>query len=157
MKIKFWCLALISLIFAGDSTIKTFCVDHSELFPLKVTTFLGKVDLWIELVFNKGAAWGLFSDYPSALLSLRAVIILCLFYLLSKSVSIIKQLAYSFIIGGALSNVYETVTKGYVTDMVNFVFFNKSYGIFNFADAMICVGILFLLVPKQITEVACQN
>lgn len=58
-----------------------------------------------------------------------------------RSASLIKVLAYSLIIAGALGNLYDRTALGYVRDWI--LLFELS--IINIADIAICGGILMLM------------
>lgn len=56
-----------------------------------------------------------------------------------------KFLAYSFIILGGASNIFDRLAYGYVIDYFNF--FNYSF--FNIADGMLIMGIAILIFGRQ--------
>ena len=60
--------------------------------------------------------------------------------------SFVKKLFSVFILAGAIGNVLDSYIYGHVIDMFHFVFWGRSYGIFNFADAMIFLGGFGLLI-----------
>lgn len=57
-------------------------------------------------------------------------------------------LAYTLIIGGAFSNLYERIVSGYVLDYVNIGLFGV-WGAWNLADFCILAGIAFWLFSKE--------
>ncbi|MEN0004266.1 MAG: signal peptidase II [Bacteroidota bacterium] len=69
------------------------------------------------------------------------------FYLLfSKSLDWWQIAAFSFILGGGLSNIYDRLQYGKVVDFMNIGIGNLRSGIFNVADMSIMLG-LFILIP----------
>ncbi len=108
--------------------------------------FLGGIDFAIVNQANKGAAWGLFSDWPHSLLVARALVtaVLLLWFLRTKREKALFPLA--LIIAGALSNIGDFFFYGHVVDMFSFRFWGWDYPVFNIADSSIFCGVaLFLL------------
>lgn len=145
--------ALICLVFGLDIIIKKIVLDHAQILPLFVASFFGKVDLWIDLVYNQGAAWGSFANYAKLLLLARFIILFVVLVLFFRSKDMTKKIAYSLVIAGAFGNLYDTFSYGRVIDMVHFIFFGRSFGIFNLADASIFFGLITLLFSKKTIEI----
>ncbi len=145
--------ALICLVFGLDIIIKKIVLDHAQILPLFVASFFGKVDLWIDLVYNQGAAWGSFANYAKLLLLARFIILFVVLVLFFRSKDMTKKIAYSLVIAGAFGNLYDTFSYGRVIDMVHFIFFGQSFGIFNLADASIFFGLITLLFSKKTVEI----
>ncbi len=100
---------------------------------------------------NKGMAWGMFSSFQMAILLVRIVVIGAIIYALFRKERIKNdRFAFLMILFGAIGNVFDTLTYGFVIDMLHFTFFGRSYGVFNIADAMIFIGAFCLLLkPKR--------
>jgi signal peptidase II len=116
--------------------------------------FLG-IQFSLNHAVNKGAAWGVFADYASALLIARLFLIAILVFYFWKQPSV--KIPLILIIAGALGNIVDAFTYGHVVDMFHFVFWGYDYPIFNIADSAICLGIglYFLqspLDPKKIAD-----
>lgn len=105
----------------------------------------GGIQFSLVHTINKGAAWGVFSDYQWVLLGVRIVLIGALtayiFYC-----SAIYVLPLSLILAGALGNVIDTFLYGHVIDMFKFVLWGYHYPVFNIADMAITCGIAWLFV-----------
>ena len=56
-----------------------------------------------------------------------------------------QYVAYSFVIGGALGNLYDRIVYGYVIDFIEIHYNNFYWPIFNIADVAISIGIILLL------------
>jgi signal peptidase II len=56
-----------------------------------------------------------------------------------------QYIAYSFVIGGALGNLYDRIVYGYVIDFIEIHYNNFYWPIFNIADVAISIGIILLL------------
>lgn len=70
----------------------------------------------------------------------------------NRGKSLVCRLAFALIIGGAIGNLVDRIAFGYVRDFVEIVYFGltifgqKSFAIFNIADAALCVGVAMFLV-----------
>jgi len=63
----------------------------------------------------------------------------------SEALSLIQVAAYSLLIGGGGSNIFDRLTSGRVTDFLNMGIGSLRSGIFNFADVAILFGFILLL------------
>ncbi len=94
--------------------------------------------LRFDLVFNTGAAYGLFSNFTVILLILGIVVISYLIYSLRTLVDdLIDGIAYGFILAGAAGNTVDRLLFGKVTDFINI----HIIPVFNFADIYLNIGI----------------
>ncbi len=146
---KLYLLAIFIAFVAIDLLIKVW-VNHHPSLPIVVwQNFLG-VDFYIQHVTNCGGAWGLFASFYKPLLIARILVIMVLIgYLFKETHTFKKALLITLILAGASANVVDSLLFGHVTDMFHFTFWGKSYGIFNFADALIFIGALGLFfLPK---------
>jgi signal peptidase II len=111
------------------------------------------VDFCINHVTNRGAAWGAFASWQTALLLLRVGVIgiVTLSYLFSKKA---KQHQYPLIliIVGGIGNVIDYFVYGHVVDMFHFVFWGYSYPVFNIADAAITCGVIWIALQTVLTK-----
>ena len=90
--------------------------------------------------FFSGAAW-LLAVFSAAM---AAVVIYILFKYASKFNSKLFDLALCFLAGGAIGNLIDRITRGYVIDMMDFEFVD--FAIFNVADCFVTFGAVFLAV-----------
>jgi signal peptidase II len=106
----------------------------------------------LTLVYNKGAAFGIFSGLPDGVrqlvlgtvtfIALCAIIYLLIFEY-SKSRS--GQFALSLILGGALGNAIDRVFRGKVVDFLDFYYGTYHWPAFNVADSAITCGATALI------------
>lgn len=98
---------------------------------------------------NKGAAWGLFSDFQFYLICLRIILIISLFvYLLFFNRFSSRIIPLTLISLGALGNILDYFLYGHVIDMFHFVLWRYDFPVFNVADSMICIGIFLLVISS---------
>lgn len=83
-----------------------------------------------------------------ALTILPILVLLFLLYqtLFSKTMSKYQIIAFSSILGGGISNIYDRVMYGSVVDFLNMGIGDLRTGIFNVADMAIMAG-LFMMLP----------
>ncbi len=108
--------------------------------------FLG-IDFSISLAFNRGAAWGVFSDFQLILLSIRIVVILGMFlYLFFVNQNRAVNVPLIMIIAGALGNVVDFFLYGFVVDFLQFNLWGYNFPVFNLADTWITIGVVWLFL-----------
>lgn len=99
--------------------------------------------LRFDLVFNTGAAYGMFSTFTSFLTWLGVFVIAYLLYSLKSLIHTkLDIVAYSFIIAGAFGNTVDRMLFGKVTDFINI----QIIPVFNFADIYLNIGVLLILI-----------
>ena len=110
----------------------------------------------LSLVFNTGIGFGLFSLsnelYYNMLSILIFLIILVLIYLMFISKTS-EKIFFSFIIGGAIGNLYDRIIYKAVPDFIDFHIEDFHWFTFNIADIFISLGIIFMIL----NEVLCKK
>ena len=100
----------------------------------------------LTLVFNTGAAFGMFQSSQKLFLILPVLTVILVLILFVKSKD--KQnmvLPLALLLGGTIGNFIDRVRWGYVIDFFDFYWGSFHWPAFNFADAGICMGILLLV------------
>ncbi len=103
---------------------------------------------------NKGAAGNFLKDKPRFLLLLHSLSLSAVFasllYALPKKRLQTTKLGLSFFAGGGLSNLYERLANGYVTDYISFGFGPKWFQktVFNAADFFVFAGALLCVAQS---------
>jgi signal peptidase II len=107
----------------------------------------------LNLVFNTGIGFGLFSldagIYYNMLSMLIFLIILVLVYLMFQSKTS-EKIFFSFIIGGAIGNLYDRIIYKAVPDFIDFHIKDFHWFTFNIADIFISLGIIFMILNELI-------
>ena len=107
--------------------------------------FLGLVDF--RLVHNTGAAWGIFEGNPSALGVFSLVVcalLLAYFAWQRNETNLVQTIGIGLIVAGGIGNVIDRFVQGYVTDFIEFSFFD--FPVFNVADIGVTCGFVLLFV-----------
>jgi signal peptidase II len=140
-------LGVLLLLFAIDRFSKIYIVQknlNGLSSEIKLNNFLS-----LNLVWNKGVAFGLFSmnsvAFYNALTILILIIILIVLYLSFTSNSF-KKIAYLMIAGGAIGNVYDRIFYRQVPDFIDFHVGDFHWFIFNIADIFITFGVIFMIL-----------
>ena len=105
---------------------------------------------------NKGAAWGMFSEY-SGILSLLSFAVLLFIFCFRKQLELHRstvQIAFGLLIGGILGNLIDRIRVGHVIDFIDihlpftlpYILPFGRWPAFNIADSAIVVGMLFYLL-----------
>ena len=68
-----------------------------------------------------------------------------------------QQLALSFILSGALSNMLDRMNMGAVIDFIDWYIGHYHWPIFNLADSFICLGAIWLVIKGYQDEKGRQN
>ncbi len=107
--------------------------------------------LKLYLVYNRGAAFGLFADLPDwlrlPLLILTPIVAFLITYLYSsREGSSSIAVSMGMIGGGAMGNLYDRVFIGKVRDFIHLHAGDLYWPAFNIADASITLAVLYILL-----------
>jgi len=140
------CIFLISLIFFLDRASKQIMINLANSAPefnIKLSSFLN-----LNLIWNEGIAFGLFSfDKQIFYNSLTIIIIFItaiLTWLMVKS-SGLEKIGFSMVIGGSIGNFSDRIYYSSVPDFIDFNFKGFHWFVFNVADIFITLGIVILI------------
>lgn len=119
--------------------------------------FLG-IEFSISHTTNHGAAWGLFHQFPNALLGVRLVLSGALLVYLFLNIQSFIALPLIFILAGAIGNILDLFVYGHVVDFIHFVLWGYDYPVFNFADCFIFVGVFTVILISYFEKgVSCSG
>lgn len=109
------------------------------------SNFLGGINFTLHLTQNQGAAWGLFSKFPISLLLVRILaVITMLIYLCFFQPKKGEAIGFVLIVTGAIGNIIDFFLYGSVIDFFSFSFWGWHFAVFNLADVLVTVGIIWL-------------
>ena len=148
---QFKWIVLIVIFILGDQWTKNLVVNNLELYErVNITSFFD-----ITLLYNTGAAFSLFAfDTGSQRIPLILISIFVSVYLLgflikhASSNHCALNLSISMIAGGALGNLVDRITEGYVVDFLLFYYENWYFPAFNVADSLITIGMMIFLIDN---------
>ena len=116
------------------------------------TIEIGKGKIILKKYYNKGAALDSFETYPKQLLLVTGGMIGVILYLWKKAIGMqgeyVKKIAFSLLLGGAISNLLDRLTKHYVVDYFSFSWKKIRHIVFNIADFCIFIGSFLFLIAS---------
>ena len=123
-----------------------------ELLENKKYLFINEY-LNLNLVFNTGIGFGLFSLSDSTYYNILSIfifsiIIVLLFFMFKSERN--EKIFYSFIIGGAIGNLYDRIIFKAVPDFIDFHIEEFHWFTFNIADIFISLGIIFMILNELV-------
>ena len=143
--------SFILLIFLLDRLSKIYVIYLDKKY-LGSEIFSSKF-LDINLIWNDGIAFGLFSFddkmlYDILTILILIVIIALIFMTLGSQGT--KKFSLLMILGGALGNVFDRLFYRAVPDFLDFHVGNYHWFIFNVADIFITLGVIFMIILEFI-------
>lgn len=141
-------------IFAADFIIKSYAEGLPYNEPKKA--FEGRII--IRKVHNKGGALNSLDSNQQFVAGFSAAltfsVIIAQLYLTGKKGFKCLKLAFSFLIGGGLSNVYDRVVRKYVVDYFSFNVNLKKLKdiVFNISDMFIFIGAFMAVIYSLLND-----
>jgi signal peptidase II len=149
-------LWISAIIFVLDQWSKHAVVQGMDLYEsIQLTGFFN-----LTYVHNYGAAFSFLYDaggWQVYFLSAVALIVsaLILWWLRQASKEqFLLPVAFSFILGGALGNVFDRIVHGYVIDFLDFYYGTYHWPAFNVADSAIFIGATLLIIDMFVNKEA---
>ena len=143
--------SIVALIYFLDRLSKIYVIQldknnlGSDIFN---STYLN-----IELIWNKGIAFGLFSFnemYLYNILTLIILIIIITLIVMSVKNHRFKRYSLLMVVGGALGNLHDRIFYNAVPDFIDFHVGEFHWFIFNVADIFITIGVIFMILLELI-------
>ena len=137
-------LLYAAVFFVLDRITKLMIVNNSHNLPVSVINKF----FTITFVKNPGVAFGWFPDWklPPILMALVMIIIITYYSLKLPEEERITRWALALLVGGAVGNLYDRVTYGFVVDFFLFHFGAFDFPVFNIADIIIDLGVFMLFI-----------
>ena len=142
---------LILIIFLLDRFSKIYVIYlDKKLFGSEI--FSSKF-LNIQLIWNEGIAFGLFSFNEKKLydtLSILILIIIFIILIMAIKSEGLKKYTLLMILGGAIGNFSDRIFYKAVPDFIDFHVGSFHWFIFNVADIFITIGVIFMILLEFI-------
>ncbi len=141
MTYRFWSAAIAAL--ALDQFTKHIVITSFQ--PGESRIFIPHLLYW-TFVQNTHGAFGLFGDSPIVLVGM-AIVVLAVFWFAFREAaakSIVVQIAFGGIVGGAIGNIVDRFHYHFVVDFIDL----RWWPVFNVADSCITVGVALLILTS---------
>jgi len=147
MKQSVW-LLIAALVVALDLWTKSLATQMLQYGrPVEILPVLD-----FTLLHNRGAAFSFLSSaggwqrWVFTIIALAVSIVLVVWTLQLKPHERWLSVTLPLILGGALGNLYDRLTLGYVVDFVHFHWQGRYFPAFNIADAAITAGAIMMII-----------
>ena len=134
----------ITIIFSLDRFSKILVINSFNKNKHYVNDYLD-----LDLIWNTGIGFGLLSTNSNTLYEITTAIIilviLVLFVVMVNS-AIVQKINFSFIVGGALGNLYDRILYNAVPDFIDLHYRSFHWFTFNVADIFITIGVIMFLI-----------
>lgn len=141
-------LGVAVVIVALDHVTKYLASANLTLYrPVPITGWLN-----MTLAHNTGAAFSLFADGSGwqrwffIIVGVLVTLVLLAWLARQPPGAKLMPAALALVIGGAVGNLIDRVTLGYVIDFVDVYYGDRHWPAFNLADSAIVVGVILLLL-----------
>jgi len=142
-------LILFIFIFLSDRISKILIIKEFKM--TGDTKIYSSKNLNLELIWNKGVAFGLFpfssERYYDLMTITILIVILIIFYLFIKSKKI-EKFFFILVLSGAIGNFYDRIVYKAVPDFIDIHINNIHWFIFNVSDISISLGVLGLILNE---------
>lgn len=145
-----WFTLSVSIIIL-DQLAKYGAVNHLTAYQPKAVFPMFN----LTLAYNRGAGFsfldgaGSWSLWFFTAFSFIVSVVLVVWLLRLPNKAKMQCLGLSLILGGALGNLYDRATLGYVIDFIDVYYKNHHWAVFNVADSAICLGAFFLILTLR--------
>lgn len=151
------CVLILDFISKLLTHLKLPLMTHDALwYPYRgigvFKNFLG-IEFSISHATNRGAAWGMFSEFQYYLLFFRILLVIGLIlYFLFYNKNTSWYIPLALIIAGAAGNILDAFIYGHVVDMLHFVLWGYDFPVFNVADTAIFIGVSLLVLDSCFSQ-----
>jgi signal peptidase II len=139
----------ILFIFILDRISKLWIISIFNLennLEIKISSFIN-----LNLIWNKGIAFGLFSygeKFEYNLLTGLIIMIIAIVFLMIIKTKGFEKYGFLMILGGALGNIFDRLYYSAVPDFIDIYYKNFHWFVFNVADIFITIGVLMLIINE---------
>ncbi len=147
-KISLAWYGLAALVIVLDQFTKVIATQElSYGIPVVITSFFN-----FTLAHNYGAAFSFLSEaggWQRWFFGVIAVVVSTVLAVWINRIEVGKRwepVALALVLGGAIGNLYDRITLGYVVDFIVVHYQHYAWPAFNIADSAICVGAAMLII-----------
>lgn len=139
----------ILFIFILDRVSKLWIIsifNPENNLEIKISSFIN-----LNLIWNKGIAFGLFSygeKFEYNLLTGLIIMIISIVFWMTIKTKGLEKYGFLMILGGALGNIFDRLYYSAVPDFIDIYYKNFHWFVFNVADIFITVGVLMLIINE---------
>ena len=101
---------------------------------------------YITYCRNTGAAWSMFTGKVSILAIISLVASFLIIFLLYCSRLKLVSASLGLILAGAVGNLIDRFSLGYVHDFLDFIIFGYDFPVFNVADMCVVIGAMLMVL-----------
>ncbi len=148
-----WLWLTLFVIFV-DQITKHIAVKHLLLFhPYPVTQCFN-----LTLLHNYGAAFSFLNfagGFQRWLFTITTVVICIIILITLNRISHKRYLltgGLALILGGAIGNLWDRITLGYVIDFIDLYVKTWHWPVFNLADTAVCIGVFLLFIDTVLKK-----
>lgn len=140
---KFLIPATVASVFLLDRASKALVLERLSMKSVQVAPFFR-----LTYAENTGVSFGLFGGRNMFFLAFSAGLVGVLLFLRRRiqAHGALAALGFALVLGGALGNLYDRISYGFVVDFFDFSFFPA---VFNVADSAITVGAVLLALGMK--------
>jgi signal peptidase II len=145
-RIKYY--LLVFLLVALDQISKLLAYDYLNLYEsIEISSFLS-----LTHVHNYGAAFSFLASedgwqqYFLVAISSVASLAIIVWIMKTDKQQILKLIALSLLLSGAVGNLIDRAMLGFVIDFIDLHYQNFYWPVFNVADSTITLGIILLII-----------
>ena len=149
-------LFITSLVIMFDQVSKWLMVTWLSLYE----TVIVMPYFNLTMVHNEGAAFSFLAQAGGWQrwffigLALIISVVLLVWLAKLKPTEKLEAISLSLILGGALGNVIDRISYGYVIDFIDLYIGDNHWPVFNIADSAICIGAILLVADSFKSETA---
>lgn len=144
-------LLIAALVAAADQWTKAW-IRHTLPYGAVWPAPWAKALPWLRILHwsNRGAAFGLFQQAGPLFAALAVVVVLVMLFYLPQlqREPWLMSLGLGLVLGGALGNLIDRLSRGVVTDFIAV----GAFPVFNLADASITVGAVAILLAGWLSD-----
>ena len=149
-------LFITSLVIVFDQVSKWLMVSRLSLYE----TIIVMPYFNLTMAHNEGAAFSFLAQAGGwqrwffIWLALIISVVLLVWLAKLKPTEKLEAISLSLILGGAIGNVIDRISYGYVIDFIDLYIGHNHWPVFNIADSAICIGAILLVADSFKSQTA---